>query len=194
MCRESQSLSRSPALAPTTNQHSLPPPHLPLHPHPPPSTNHRQVEALREFILSQGASKNETWQEWDKIWTINKKIVDPTCGRHTAVLEAGAVPLTLEGAPAAAERSEVPRHKKFAGAGMKTLVKLARVLIDQADAAAVGEGEEVTLMDWGNAVVTVRGQFFLPCDLAMQSLPCWVSIGRGRNVGSTNNTTTHTNT
>jgi glutamyl-tRNA synthetase len=33
-------------------------------------------------------------------------------------------------------------------------VKLNRVLIDQADAAAISEGEEVTLMDWGNAVVT----------------------------------------
>lgn len=42
-------------------------------------------------------------------------------------------------------------------AGTKTLVKLGRVLIDQADAAAISEGEEVTLMDWGNAVVTVSG-------------------------------------
>ncbi len=28
--------------------------------------------------------------------------------------------------------------------------------LDQADAAAVAEGEEVTLMEWGNAVVEVR--------------------------------------
>jgi glutamyl/glutaminyl-tRNA synthetase len=56
-----------------------------------------QVEALREFILSQGASKNVTYQEWDKIWTINKKLIDPVCPRHTAVVAAGKVLLTLEG-------------------------------------------------------------------------------------------------
>lgn len=46
-----------------------------------------------------------------------------------------------------------PQHPP---AGTKALVKLNRVLIDQADAAVISEGEEVTLMDWGNAIVTVR--------------------------------------
>lgn len=32
------------------------------------------LQALKEFILSQGASKNVTLQEWDKIWTVNKKV------------------------------------------------------------------------------------------------------------------------
>ena len=33
-----------------------------------------QVAALKDFILSQGASRNVTVQEWDKIWTMNKKV------------------------------------------------------------------------------------------------------------------------
>jgi glutamyl-tRNA synthetase len=43
------------------------------------------VPALREFILSQGASKAITTQEWDKLWTINKYHLDPVVPRYTAI-------------------------------------------------------------------------------------------------------------
>lgn len=79
------------------------------------------IEALREFILSQGASKNITYQEWDKIWTINKKFIDPVCPRHTAVEAAGKVLLTLDNAPVPAEVVTLPRHKKHAPAGKPVL-------------------------------------------------------------------------
>lgn len=32
-----------------------------------------QIEALKEFIMEQGASKNNNLQQWDKIWAINKQ-------------------------------------------------------------------------------------------------------------------------
>ncbi|KAG2484195.1 hypothetical protein HYH03_017007 [Edaphochlamys debaryana] len=112
-----------------------------------------QIEALKEFILSQGASKNVTYQEWDKIWTINKKLIDPVCPRHTAVEEAGKVLLTLEDGPAEPEVVTMPRHKKHAPAGLKAVTRSRQLWLDQADAASLAEGEEVTLMDWGNAVV-----------------------------------------
>lgn len=37
------------------------------------------VAALREFILLQGASKNDNTMTWDKLWTMNKKA---RCMRH----------------------------------------------------------------------------------------------------------------
>ncbi len=37
--------------------------------------------------------------EWDKLWTINKKIIDPICPRHTAVLEEQRVIVTLTNGP-----------------------------------------------------------------------------------------------
>lgn len=50
----------------------------------------------------------------------------------------------------------MPRHKKHPPAGTKRLLKLGRVWLDGPDADALVEGEEVTLMDWGNALITVR--------------------------------------
>uniref|UniRef100_A0A7S0WYI8 glutamate--tRNA ligase n=1 Tax=Chlamydomonas leiostraca TaxID=1034604 RepID=A0A7S0WYI8_9CHLO len=112
-----------------------------------------RIEALREFILSQGASKNVTYQEWDKIWTINKKLIDPVCPRHTAVEDKGRVTLTLTNGPQQPEYVVVPRHKKHAPAGTKAVLRTSSLWLDQADAKELSEGEEVTLMDWGNAII-----------------------------------------
>lgn len=112
------------------------------------------VEALKKFIISQGASKNVTLQEWDKIWTINKQIIDPVCPRHTAVEVAGRVAVRLSGAPPE-ELVSVPRHKKHPPAGVKVLRRGPLIWIEQRDAALLKDGEEFTLMDWGNAIVQV---------------------------------------
>jgi glutamyl-tRNA synthetase len=147
------------------------------------------LAALKEFIVLQGASKNLTTQEWDRIWAINKRMIDPVAPRHTAVLNDGRVPLHLSGGPApgAPEVAACPLHKKDPSIGAKAVVRAAVVLLDRADAAAVaaevkaaakaaaggGGGQagaqqqqqqqqpqpqqqhqaEVTLMDWGNAVI-----------------------------------------
>jgi len=141
-----------------------------------------QVEALKEFILSQGASKNCNNMEWDKLWTINKKVIDPVCARHTAVLTKNKVPLTLTNGPASPEVKIVPRHKKCEAAGKKATTMMSELWLDQADAAAVKEGEEVTLMDWGNcfvrsvvkgpdgAVTAVTGELHLAGDVKKTKL------------------------
>ncbi len=67
------------------------------------------LEALKDYILSQGASKNITFQEWDKIWTINKKVIDPVVPRHTAIENKDKIRLTVD-APEGAEYLTVPRY------------------------------------------------------------------------------------
>lgn len=52
-----------------------------------------------------------------------------------------------------AEEKTMPCHKKNAELGTKTTVFGPDILFEQSDAAAFEEGEEVTLMDWGNAIV-----------------------------------------
>jgi glutamyl-tRNA synthetase len=43
------------------------------------------VAALRDFVLSMGASKNLNLMEMEKLWALNKKIIDPEIPRHFAV-------------------------------------------------------------------------------------------------------------
>ncbi|WOL03223.1 glutamate--tRNA ligase, cytoplasmic [Canna indica] len=112
-----------------------------------------RVEALIQFILQQGASKNLNLMEWDKLWTINKKIIDPICPRHTAVLEEKRVILILENGPDKPFVRIIPRHKKYEPAGQKATTYTKRIWLDYEDASSITEGEEVTLMDWGNAIV-----------------------------------------
>lgn len=95
--------------------------------------------------------------EWDKLWTINKKIIDPVCPRHTAV-SAERVLLTLTDGPDKPFVRIIPRHKKYAGAGDKATTFTKRIWIDLADAKLISVDEEVTLMDWGNAIVRDIGK------------------------------------
>ncbi|KAJ0232371.1 Glutamate--tRNA ligase [Hirschfeldia incana] len=112
-----------------------------------------KIEALIQFILEQGASKNLNLMEWDKLWAINKKIIDPVCPRHTAVVEERRVLMTLTDGPDEPFVRLIPKHKKFEGAGEKATTFTKRIWIEGADASAISVNEEVTLMDWGNAIV-----------------------------------------
>eukprot|EP00262_Sarcandra_glabra_P015549 TRINITY_DN4809_c0_g1_i1.p1 TRINITY_DN4809_c0_g1~~TRINITY_DN4809_c0_g1_i1.p1 ORF type:complete len:740 (+),score=121.83 TRINITY_DN4809_c0_g1_i1:93-2312(+) len=112
-----------------------------------------KIEALIQFILQQGASKNLNLMEWDKLWTINKKIIDPICPRHTAVHEERRVRLILIDGPEKPFIRIIPRHKKFEGAGKKATTYTKRIWVENADASSVSVGEEITLMDWGNAII-----------------------------------------
>ncbi|KAK8333749.1 hypothetical protein V6Z11_A10G226800 [Gossypium hirsutum] len=112
-----------------------------------------KIEALIQFILEQGASKNLNLMEWDKLWTLNKKIIDPVCPRHTAVIEERRLLLTLTNGPDKPFVRIIPRHKKYDGAGEKATTYTKRILLDYADAECISVDEEVTLMDWGNAIV-----------------------------------------
>jgi glutamyl-tRNA synthetase len=44
------------------------------------------VEALQQFMLAQGPSQAVVSLEWDSIWAMNKKIIDPVAPRHWAIV------------------------------------------------------------------------------------------------------------
>ena len=75
------------------------------------------------------------------------------CARHTAVLTDQRVIFTLTNGPEKPFVRILPRHKKCEGAGKKATTFTNRIWLDYADASAISKGEEVTLMDWGNAII-----------------------------------------
>jgi len=110
------------------------------------------IDCIQQFILSQGPSQQIINMEWDNIWALNKRLIDPVVPRFVALSEAQLVKATIAGAPPAHEK-QVPKHKKNAELGMKTTVYDSQILLEQADAASFDENEEITLMDWGNVIV-----------------------------------------
>ncbi|GKA57308.1 glutamate--tRNA ligase, cytoplasmic [Tanacetum coccineum] len=83
------------------------------------------MQVLFRQLVFEGASRTLNLIEWDKLWNINKKIIDPVCPQHTAIVDEGRILLTLKDGP------EPP----FAIAEKKS------------------PNVEVALMDWGNAIV-----------------------------------------
>eukprot|EP00168_Porphyra_purpurea_P021475 TRINITY_DN958_c0_g1_i1.p2 TRINITY_DN958_c0_g1~~TRINITY_DN958_c0_g1_i1.p2 ORF type:complete len:241 (-),score=99.46 TRINITY_DN958_c0_g1_i1:174-896(-) len=107
------------------------------------------VTALRAFILSNGVSRLATLMEWDKILTVNKRVIDPVAPRYVDIGTPtdGAVVRTVTGA---VETRAMPRHKKSPALGDKPVLYGPRVSLEGADTAALTVGQRVTLMDCGN--------------------------------------------
>ncbi len=113
------------------------------------------IETIQEFILAQGPSQQIINMEWDNIWTINKRNIDPVVPRYTALDKDGAVKVTVKGA-AKRHTKELPRHKKNPDLGNKITVFDEVVYVEQTDARSFAQGEEVTFMDWGNVIIDTK--------------------------------------
>lgn len=111
------------------------------------------IEALREFILKQGPSRNIVNLDWTIFWATNKKYIDPIAPRHTAITKEHAVKAKVTGARVAPYAEAKPKHGKNPSLGTKKVAYSESILIEQEDAKTFKEDEEITLMNWGNAIV-----------------------------------------
>ncbi|KAK8187046.1 glutamyl-tRNA synthetase [Phyllosticta capitalensis] len=124
------------------------------------------IPALQEFILKQGPSKNIVNLDWTTFWATNKKYIDPIAGRYTAVESTDKVPVKLIGyAHPGPYTEEKPLHAKNKDVGMKKVTFSSEVLLDQEDAQSFAQDEEITLMNWGNAIVRKISHSINPVNL-----------------------------
>ncbi|XP_007481476.1 bifunctional glutamate/proline--tRNA ligase [Monodelphis domestica] len=110
------------------------------------------VEGLKQFIAAQGSSRSVVNMEWDKIWSFNKKVIDPVAPRYIALLQKEVITVNIP--EAQEEMKEVAKHPKNVDVGLKPVWYGPRVLIEGADAETLSEGEIVTFINWGNIIIT----------------------------------------
>jgi len=111
------------------------------------------VEALKKFIYSQGISKRTICMDSHQLWARNKQIIDKSIPRYTAVRKENIVIVELDG-PKSPEKATVLKHRQVPKLGTKEIIRCNKVFIEQEDALTLKANEEITLMDWGNVIIT----------------------------------------
>ena len=112
-----------------------------------------RVQTLKDFMLAQGPSKSTNLMEWDKIYALNKDIVDPTAKRLFAVSDEKNVKVFIENLNEV-EEVIVDWHPKNKEMGQRKQFKNKELIIEFDDAKDIVEGMKLTLYKWGNSLVT----------------------------------------
>lgn len=119
------------------------------------------VQSLRQFMYSQGSSKNIVLMNWNVFWSENKKEIDKHAKRFMAVnVKGDNAQLTITNAPDEAVHAyvETSCHPKDPSLGNRTMRISNRVLLETVDIEGIEVGEEVVLMRWGVVkIVKVEG-------------------------------------
>ncbi|KFD45817.1 hypothetical protein M513_13298 [Trichuris suis] len=115
------------------------------------------VEGLKQFIVAQGSSKAVVMMDWNKLWAFNRKarkadVIDPVAPRFISLCKENLVPLLINDAQR--ERKQVAKHPKNPNMGERSMLYGPKVLIEQVDANLLENGATVTLVNWGNIVIT----------------------------------------
>eukprot|EP00755_Sulcionema_specki_P028988 Sspe_Gene.1882::Locus_625_Transcript_1_1_Confidence_1.000_Length_2841::g.1882::m.1882/K01885/EARS, gltX; glutamyl-tRNA synthetase len=115
------------------------------------------VEALKRFITDQGMSRANNFQEWGVLWNTNSRVIDPEqgsqCKRYTAVARDFCTRVKLVGHEGGLKTGNKLWHKKNPDLGEKTIYYNDAILVEEEDMVLLKNGQEVTLMDWGNCVL-----------------------------------------
>ncbi|KYN97263.1 putative glutamate--tRNA ligase [Plasmodium gaboni] len=110
-------------------------------------------EALFQFILEQGPSKAGNLMQWDKLWSINKQIIDPIIPRYAAVNKNTSILLILTDLNDTIIEKQRDLHMKNKSLGTCTMYYNNKYLIEFEDAQSLVENEEITLIKLGNIII-----------------------------------------
>lgn len=108
------------------------------------------IQALRDFMYSQGSSKRIVLMDWHVFWSENKKEVDKEAKRFMAVDKSDNIRLTVANVQAESDYAFVKTayHPKDPSLGTRSLRVSSNVLLETADVDGLEVGESIALMRW----------------------------------------------
>ena len=135
-----------------------------------------RMETLREFVLSQGASKANSVLDIDKLWALNRSRIDPIVPRYTAIANGDLRKLILTNFRTDTNVDQFiikkcPRHRKNADLGTKDVYYTREIYLDLFNTDDISEGEEITLMNWGNVIIKSKNNDGLVGELHLDGNP-----------------------
>ncbi|MEM2138081.1 MAG: glutamate--tRNA ligase [Candidatus Anstonellaceae archaeon] len=109
-------------------------------------------EAIREFVLSFGLSKVESEPNWDKLLSLNRKILDERCARRFFVRSPAK--LAVVGAPA--KEAVAKNHPGKPEMGERKIAANGAFYISGPDAEAIMPGELFRLKELYNVTLVSK--------------------------------------
>lgn len=129
------------------------------------------VQNIKEFMLEQGPSQNNTLMEWDKFWSNNTKIVDLKSARFMGISKESHCKVRVTNAPAF-EGKSVQKHPKDNEMGTKSRMYTRDIFCESADFLDKKVGDKITIKSWGNAfidkIIREFGENYYEVSLALE--------------------------
>lgn len=115
------------------------------------------VESIRKLFDSEGyKSKSVNNMSSDKLWAINRKIIESQCPRYVCLFGELYNVSVSNFADIYDEKQfnkSVPKYKKKLNLGNKTIEYSDNLYMEANDCVDLKENDEVTLMNWGNIII-----------------------------------------
>lgn len=109
------------------------------------------IAALRDFMYSQGASKNVVNMVWHTFFASNKKEIDGKAKRYMAIDKEKHVKLKVTNGPKETDFTfkETSLHPKDPDMGSRVMRLCDTVLLESVDVEGIVVEEEIVLLRWG---------------------------------------------
>ncbi|KCZ81736.1 hypothetical protein H312_00775 [Anncaliia algerae PRA339] len=121
------------------------------------------IEALKEYVLMQGVAQKNSVFSWDKLWSINKKVIDDLSGRYFCIEEKDLVEFVISDVTLNYYKS-VPLHRKNPSLGEKSLFYGDIIYLNKNDVNLIKDSE-FTLMYFSCAKIIGNKIFLTDSDV-----------------------------